>query len=135
MRLLVAMIGTAGLASVVLMLLILARLSRRWEAVTRSRSYYRLFYVAGALVALAALSRLVRIGHLAPLTGLGQYPAGESALTASPLTNGQLYLYPFLEPRSWFYLAFYHLPLAAAATVSLILAWRNWGWLLRVQEK
>lgn len=128
------MIGTAGLASVVLMLLILARITRRWEAVTRSRSYYRLFYVAGALVALAALSRLVRIGHLIPLTGLGQDPASEFALTAGLLTDGQLNLYPFLEPHSWFYLAFYHLPLAVAATISLILAWRNWGWLLRVQE-
>jgi len=135
LRLLVAMIGTAGLASVVLMLLILARLTRRWEAVTRSRSRYRLFYVAGALVALAALSRLVRIGHLAPLTGLGQYPASESALTVGPLTSGQLNLYPFLESRSWFYLAFYHLPLAVAATLSLILALRNWGWLMRVKEK
>lgn len=131
MRLLIAIVGTAGLASVVLMLLILARLTKRWETVTRSRSYYRLFYVAGALVALASLSRLVRIGYLIPATSLGQDSPSVYPLTSDQLAN----LYPFLESRSWFYLVFYHLPLVIALTVSLILAWRNWGWLLRAKEK
>ena len=53
MRLLAAMLGTAALASVSLMLAILARLTRRWQAVTRIQSYYRWFYVSGALVAIA----------------------------------------------------------------------------------
>jgi len=110
------MLGTAGLASVTLMLAILARLTKRWQAVTRIRSYYRWFYFASALVALAALARLVRIGHL-PVVALGQsFP-------------------PFLESSSWFYLVFYHLPLVTAMTMSLILAWRNWGWLFRTREK
>jgi hypothetical protein len=110
------MLGTAGLASVALMLAILARLTRRWQAVTRTRSYYRWFYVAGVLVALAALARLVRIGYL-------------------PVIAQEQGLSPLQEPSSWFYLAFYHLPLVIAATISLLLAWRNWGWLFRVQEK
>lgn len=116
------MIGTAGLASVALMLIILARLTKRWEAVTRARSRYRLFYAAGVLVALASLSRLVRIGYL-PLTVLKQD------------TIYQANIHPFLDSGSWFYLVFYHLPLVLAMTLSLILAWKNWGWLLRKKEK
>lgn len=130
MRLLVAMLGTAGLASVMLMLAILARLTKRWEAITRTRSHYRWFYVAGALVALASLSRLVRIGHL-PLIAWGQDLAGRAMPAIErPISAG---LSPFLESSSWFYLIFYHLPLVAAMTIGLILAWRNWGWLLRAR--
>jgi hypothetical protein len=33
--------------------------------------------------------------------------------------------------RSWFYLVLYYLPLAITMTISLLLTWRNWGWLLR----
>ena len=132
MRLLAAILGTAGLASVGLMLAILARLTRRWEAITRTRSYYRWFYVTGALVALSSLSRLVRVGYL-PLVTLGQ----ELASKALPSTDWPIPvdLSPFLESGSWFYLVFYHLPLVTAMTISLILAWRNWGWLLRAKER
>jgi hypothetical protein len=116
------MIGTAGLASIALMLVILARLTKRWEAVTRARSHYRLFYFACGLVALAALARLVRIGYL-PLT------------TLDPDSSHPANLHLFLESGSWFYFVFYHLPLALAMTLSLILAWKNWGWLLREKGK
>lgn len=115
MNLLVAVLGTVGLGAVVLVLLILARLTYRWELVTRSRSAYRLFYVAAALVAVAALVRLVRIGYLSPAAG----PGTGSAVSV---------LY---EPLSWFYLCFYHLPLTVGMAISLGLAWHNWGWLLK----
>jgi hypothetical protein len=129
--LLVAMLGTAGPASVLLMLVILGRLTKRWEAITRTRSYYRWFYAAGTLVALASLSRLIRIGHL-PLIALGQDLTGRAIpAVGRPAGAG---LSPFLESSSWFYLIFYHLPLVTAMTISLILAWRNWGWLLRARE-
>jgi hypothetical protein len=105
---------------VVLMLAILARLTRRWEAVTRNVSHYRLFYLAGALVALASLARMVRIGHLYPYADSSQAP---------------LWLLEPSRPRSWFYLLFYHLPLATATTLSLVVAWMNWGWLLRVDDR
>jgi hypothetical protein len=133
--------GTAGLASVVLLLFILAHLTQKWEAVTRSKSGFRLFYVAAALVALASLVRLVRIGYLLPSDAIHPQ-AIEELLTTSGLsalgpvvssTSRSVFLltYSLFEPQSWFYLVFYHLSLALAATGSLILAWRNWGWLLR----
>jgi hypothetical protein len=109
MNLLIAVIGTAGLGSVVWLSLILARLTRKWEVVTKSRSLYRLLDVGAALIALASLTRLVRIGYLYSSTG-------PSALH---------------EPESWFYLCFYYIPLIVGAGTSLVVTWRNWGWLLR----
>jgi len=82
--------------------------------VTRSRSGYRLFYVASVLVAAAALVRLIRIGYLEPVSG--GFPG----------------LY---DPTSWFYLCFYQVPLVAGVTLSVLLAWRNWGWLLGKQSQ
>jgi hypothetical protein len=128
LRLLAAMLGTAGLASVILMLLILGRLTKRWESVTRVVSHYRLFYLAGALISLATLARLVRISYLiAEYTRTeGTAHLGEFAGQApSSLANA----------RSWFYLAFYHLPLVIAMTISLIFAWKNWGWLVQAKEQ
>ena len=139
MRLLAAVMGTAGLASIALVLLILARLTQRWESATRSRSGFRLFYLAASLIALACLVRLARIGYLLPR-------AIEELLATSGLsalgsvvsdTSRSVFLltHSLFEPQSWFYLVFYHLPLAIALTGSLILTWRNWGWLLRERDE
>jgi hypothetical protein len=112
MKPLIAVIGTAGTASIVLVLVIMARLTQKWEVVTKSRSYYRLFYVAAGLVTLASLARLARIGYQ------GSGPE-QSALGTS---------------QSWFYLFFYHIPLIAALTISVAITWRNWRWLLREKD-
>ena len=109
MNLLTAVVGTAGLASIAFMFFILARLTHKWELVTRTRSHFRLFYVSAILVIAASLTRLVRAGSL----------------------NGAADPVPLGQPRSWFYLCFYHVPLALSVTISLLVAWRNWGWLLR----
>ena len=111
-RLLAAMLGTAGLASVILMLLILGRLTKRWESVTRVVSHYHLFYLASALVSLAAFTRLVRIAYLIDEHTL------QLARTGSATDRLGSVLSPFTEAHSWFYLAFYHLPLVIAMTQS-----------------
>ena len=108
MNLLAAMLGTAGLGSVAFAFVILARLTQKWESVTRTRSYFRLFYVSAILMAAASLTRLVRIGSL------------DASLEPSFLA----------KPWSWFYICFYHAPVALSATIGMIVAWRNWGWLL-----
>lgn len=109
MNLAIAVLGTAGLGSVALILVILARLTQKWEVVTKTKSHYRLFGVSAALVILASLTRLVRVGNLSTPTELS-----------------------FLSgPYSWGYLCFYHAPLAIGVTISLMVAWRNWGWLWR----
>jgi hypothetical protein len=112
MRLLFAILGTAGLSAVALVLAIIARLTQRWESVARVKSYYQWFYVSVGLLSIAAFSRLVRAVYLASDTS----PA---ALTS---------------PWSWVYVLLYHLPLIAGATIGIIVAWRNWGWLLKEQS-
>lgn len=112
MTLLFAVLGTAGLSAVALVLAIIARLTQRWESVTRSRSYYQWFYVSVGLLLIAAFSRLVRAVYLA------------SDASPAVLTN----------PWSWVYVLLYHLPLVAGTTISVIVAWRNWGWLLKEQS-
>ena len=116
MRLLSAILGTAGLLSMIFAFLILARLTQKWESVTKLKSHYRLFYVSTALVGIASLVRLIRIGYLD--VGLERSPA--SALG---------------DPRSWIYLCFYHAPLAIGVTISLGVTWRSWGWLLGGQGR
>jgi hypothetical protein len=112
MTLLFAVLGTAGLASVALVLTIMARLTQRWESVTRTKSYYQWFYVSAGLISLAAFARLIRAVNLASHAGSG-----------SP-TN----------PWSWLYVLLYHIPLISGAMISVAVAGRNWGWLLREQN-
>lgn len=114
MSLIVAVIGTVGMGAVVLVLVILARLTQKWELVTRSRSHYRLFYAASLLVGLASMARMVRIGYVNPAPGAPAF---------------------LLDPHSWFYLCFYHIPLAVGSTISLIVTWRNWGWLVKERSE
>lgn len=108
MKLLIFVLDTVGLISLVSILVILARLTQKWEVVTKSRSYYQLFYISAGLVGLAAAVRLLRVSYLVAATG-PQF---------------------FLNPQSWFYLCLYHLPLAIGVTISLGVAWKSWGWLL-----
>lgn len=103
-----AILGTAGLIALATVFLILARLTQKWEIVTKIKSYYRLFYVATVLVGLASVVRLLRISYI----GVADGPVW--------LTN----------PNSWFYLLFYHLPLVVSVTISLGVVWKSWSWLL-----
>jgi hypothetical protein len=105
------LVGTLGLASLVYGLLILNQLSRKLGAVTKMPPFFRGYYLAGVLVGLALLTRLVR-------TSLLSKPLEDSAQLAwlnSPLVD----------------LLGYHLALALAMTISLAVTWRYWSWLLR----
>ncbi|HDQ71253.1 MAG TPA: hypothetical protein ENN19_04035 [Chloroflexi bacterium] len=101
-------LGAIGLLAVAYMGLLFANFSRRLGAVTKMANYYRWFWLASALVTLAAMSQMVRgITALAP----------EAAL-------------PFLlEP--WFSLVSFYLPFATGVTLDLVLVWYYWGWILR----
>jgi hypothetical protein len=113
---------------VALVLLILARLTEKWEAVTRIKSYYRLFYVLAGVIALLTGVYLYRIAALVPdqlslVTDTRDLLREKTGIAASPP-----------EVRAWFYLLFYYLPLAITMTASLLLVWRNWGWLVRPRK-
>jgi hypothetical protein len=113
MTLLVAIVGTVGLGAIIFVLVVVARLTQRWESVTNKRSYYRLFYVAAGLVGIASLARLIRATYLDA--------SAEPAILA--------------DPRSWFYILVYHIPLTVAMAISLVVTWRNWGWLLHERNQ
>ena len=124
MRFVIAVLSTAGLASVALVLLILGRLTEKWEAVTRRKSYYRLFYVLAGVIVLLGGVHLYRIAVLVP----DQFSLVHNTRTLFREQTGVSSSPP--ELRAWFYLVFYYLPLALTMTVSLLLTWRNWGWLI-----
>ncbi|MBN1640492.1 MAG: hypothetical protein JXA09_04585 [Anaerolineae bacterium] len=113
MTALFALLGTAGLGAAILVIVIVARLTHRWEQVTGRPSGFRWFYAAAGLLGLAALLRLVRVVHMEPGAAAG----------------------PLSDPGSWLYLCLYHAPLFAGTAIALVVAWRNWGWLLGAQGR
>lgn len=87
--------------SVAVALLILARLSRRLGLVTRAPRYYRLFYLAAALLIISAIARFINEIQQVSIT---------------------------INDPIWvtIYLGF---P-AIGLTLGVIIAWRYWSWLL-----
>jgi len=111
MNYLTATLGSLSLLAIVYALYILANLSRRYGEVIRMPPYYRGFYVAMGLVAIAFISHLMRdMVILAP----NQEPA--------------------LLDEDWFYLSSYYAPLALAVTLAIGVAWRYWSWILKEQQ-
>lgn len=97
-----------GLLAVIYTLFILAAFSQRIGEVRKMPPLYRGFYVGSACLGIALIGRFLRV----------------SALLASPerLT--------FLKD-DLFYMLAYHLPVAVGLTVSLVVTWWYWSWLLR----
>jgi hypothetical protein len=97
-----------GLLAVAYLGFLFATLSRRLSAVTKMANHYRWLRLASALVAVAAMSQVIR---------------GTAAL-ASWLA------FPFLlEP--WFALVSFHIPLAVGVTLDLVIVWYYWKWILK----
>lgn len=97
-----------GLLAEIYLLYIYVILSRKLGNVTKMKPYYRGFYAAIGLITVAVLAHLLRlISSLAPQS-----------------------LPPALNTDD-FYLFTYYGPLTLAATISLMIAWRYWGWLFK----
>jgi len=109
MKVLSGLIGMMGIASLLYALNLLNQLSRKLGSVTKMPPFYRGYYVAIALVAIAGLARLAHI------SGLGNLEQPDIAWLGS----------------TGFALLTYHVPLALAVTISLFVTWRYWSWLLR----
>ncbi|MFQ6099936.1 MAG: hypothetical protein ACE5OS_01700 [Anaerolineae bacterium] len=101
-------LGPVGLLVIAYLSLLFANFSRRLSAVTKMADYYRWFQVASLLIALAAMSQIVR-GTVALAPEL-----------ASPV---------LLEP--WFALVSFHIPLAIGVTADLWLVLYYWRWILK----
>ncbi len=102
-------LGTAGLGSLAIMLLILARFGYKLGAVTKMRPYYQGYYIAIGLVIIAFVTRSIRV----------------SVFWAPPD------MIPAVLNDPIFYLCAYHLPLALGLSLGLIITWRYWSWLLK----
>jgi hypothetical protein len=97
-----------SLLAVIYLLYIFSVLSRKLGQVTKMKPYYHGFYWAVGLTGLAlAASWLRLIAQLSP------------QLLPQVLLDDRVYLFS------------YDLPLAAAATLSLGVAWRYWSWLFK----
>jgi hypothetical protein len=109
MEVVTAILGSVGLASVIFMLVILARFGRKLGAVTKMRPLYYGYYLAIGCLCLALLAHLIRASVFwAPVDTV------PSVLT-DPL----------------FYLLLHHLPMAIAVSISLGVTWHYWSWLLK----
>jgi hypothetical protein len=97
----VSLFSLLGMISVVVSLLVLGRLSHRLGKVTRAPRFYLGFYGAGVMIGLSVLARLL----------------GDLNITVISTTDA-----------FWVFLIV-GLP-AFALTLSLIIAWRYWSWLL-----
>jgi hypothetical protein len=105
-------LGSIGLAAIVYLGAIFFTLSERLNAVAKKSDTHGWFWLANALIAIAATSQVIRsTAVLAP----------DAALPA------------LLEP--WFALVTFHLPLAVGSTLDLLLVWYYWGWILREKRR
>jgi hypothetical protein len=100
-----------GTASLIFLFFILARLSEKLGAVTKMAPYYRWFWVGLGFLAVALFAQFLRIGVL--------------------LTTQASFLW--LDTPA-FYLITYHLPMAIGVTISLVVTWRYWSWLLTERD-
>jgi len=105
------LLSPTGTIAAIVVLYILARLSKKLGAVTRMAPYYRWYWVGMASLLVGLMSQFLRITVL--LAGEAHY----SWFNAAP-----------------FYLFTYHLPVALGVTIGLVVTWRYWSWLLREQD-
>lgn len=105
------LLGSLATLAIVLLIYILAKLSERFGTVIKMRPIYRYYYWAAGLI---TISFLVQILVSAP----GLIPGVNLAWLAS----------------SWLLLLSYHLPLVIGVTISLIITWRYWSWLVTERD-
>jgi hypothetical protein len=104
-----AILGSMGLLSLVVALVILAQFGRKLGAVTKMKPFYQGYYIAACCVGLALVVRFIRT------TVFWAPPDTIPSVLNSPI----------------FYLLLYHLPLAVGLSLGLVITWHYWSWLLK----
>jgi len=97
-----------GLLAIVYLGIIFTNLSRRLNSVTRRTKYDQWFVAANILIAIAAISQMIR---------------GSAALAREQSFS------VLLQP--WFALVSFHIPLAIGVTIDLVLVWYYWAWIFK----
>lgn len=98
------LLGLLGPVAITVALVVMGLLSKRFGSVTRTPRYYVGFFVAAGLMAVSILGRLLTIGR------------GQS--TTMELNHDPIWVFLYIG-----------LP-AVALTLSIVIAWRYWSWLL-----
>lgn len=105
---LITIFSATATLSLVIVFHILAKLSKQFGSVLKMPDYYKGYYLAEALGSIAFLMHL-----------------WQASLFLSPP--------PSAEPI-WAILGLYHLPLALALTIALVITWKYWSWLFIEKE-
>jgi hypothetical protein len=103
------LLSVAAPLALILSLWVMAQISRRFGEVTHRPPLYRWFYVAQVLLISPVMVRLLAIG----LSHRENQELGGNTLRA----------------------LCHDLPLALSITLSVIVAWRYWGWLIYAREE
>lgn len=101
------LLGTLAPVSIMVMLVVLAELSRRLGEVIKAKHIHRWFFVAAGLIFVSIIVRLLFIGS-EPV-----YFDIETQASISLLYTG---------------------PLALGLFIGVVAAWRYWGWLIYASE-
>lgn len=101
------LVGTLGPVAMMITLLILGELSRRLGQVTKAKPIYRSFYVSAGLCAVSVVVRLLHVG-----------------------AQGDAFSIEQRQQLAFLYIA----PLSAGLLISIVTAWRYWGWLIYASE-
>jgi hypothetical protein len=102
------LLSVAAPLALILTVWVLAQISRRFGEVTHRPPLYRGFFVAIGLMICPLVMRLLAIG----LTDRQNADWGDNSIEA----------------------AIHDIPLAVGITLSVIVAWRYWGWLVYARE-
>ena len=102
------LLSTAAPLALIIMLWVMAQISRRFGEVTHRPPLYRGFYVAMVLMLFPLVVRLLAIG----LAEDARNDLGGNSVEALS----------------------HDLPLALGITLGVIIAWRYWGWLVYARE-
>jgi hypothetical protein len=104
------LLGVVAPLAIAVTLIVLGLLSQRLGAVTHTPPYYRWFYVAAVLVAAAGFFQILYV------------------LSVQVEATGLLH-------EENFYTLTHSAPLALGLTISAVVSWRYWGWLLGERSK
>jgi hypothetical protein len=102
------LLSVAAPLALMFVLWVMAQISRRFGEVTHRPPLFRVFFLALGLTAIPLIVRLLAIG----LADHEHAQSGHNSLEALA----------------------YDIPLAVSMTLSVVIAWRYWGWLVYARE-
>ena len=101
----VSLLGILDTLSIIVLLYVLAKLSERFGSVIKMPPIYRYYYWAAALVVMGLITQLL------------------TAVVDPPVLLNNL-------SKPWLLLFLYDVPVSIGLTMSLVITWRYWRWLV-----